>query len=108
MTNLIVGEENGHKKLRIEPKPYNVRSVSFRGCDQTGRVQGRAVNHKTSGTRTFCFDSTSGNETTFLWLGEVRRSRANRDMADLNREWLRFGIKDLEYLRLAGRGKTEF
>nr|WP_320116823.1 response regulator receiver domain [uncultured Desulfuromonas sp.] len=104
--NLIIKEIDAVKKLRIVPKPYNIRSFVFKGDDVTGRVQATPTD-KDSNHSHFIF-STTDNEYEFLWLAEVRRNRANRDMADLNREWLRLGIYELEYLRLAGRKKADF
>jgi hypothetical protein len=53
------------------------------------------------------FNTADDTPIELFWLGEVRRNRANRDMADLNRQWLRFGIHDSEYLRLAAKGKAD-
>jgi len=103
--NLILTEEDGaDKRLFIDSKPTNIRAFQFKGCVLAGRVKAerRVETEKT----TFIFQSATEQVEEFLWLGEVRRNRANRDMANLNREWLRFGIKDSEYLRLAERGSV--
>jgi hypothetical protein len=103
-TNLIIAEEGGrHTALHIIPHPRNVRTVKFRGDAQIGRVLARSQVMGEAEVPLYFFDSIDATPEQFLWLGEVRRNRANRDMADLNREWLRFGIHDSELLRIAGR-----
>lgn len=104
--NLVVSEENNaQKKLYINPKPSNLRTFRFKGDLDTGRVQAEKVNAEEPGKFIFVYDNIPETDDELLWLGEVRRNRASRDMAELNRNWLRFGIKDSEYLRLAGKGE---
>ena len=103
-TNLIIAEEDGvNTALHIVPHPRNVRTFKFCGDGKTGRVLARSQSGGDDGDSVFCFVSVDDVPEEFVWLGEVRRNRANRDMADLNREWLRFGIHDSELLRIAGR-----
>lgn len=103
-TNLIIAEEDGaNTALHIVPHPRNVRTFKFCGDGATGRVLARSQPRSDEGVPVFCFDSVDDVPEEFVWLGEVRRNRANRDMAELNREWLRFGIHDSELLRIAGR-----
>lgn len=103
--NLIVLEKEGRqKKLFINPKPIRIQTFNFKGNEETGRVQATMVEEAGLSNPMFVFNTTGEPSIKFLWLGEVRRNRANRDMAELNRNWLRFGIKDSEYLRLAGKG----
>jgi len=97
---VIIDDGDVRKQLYIDPRPFNVRTFQFKGSTETGRVQARqddGVNGK------LFFDTATEPQDNLLWLGEVRKNRANRDMAELNRAWLRFGINDSEYLRLAGK-----
>jgi hypothetical protein len=56
----------------------------------------------------FVFSLSNENSKDFIWIGEVRTNRANRDMAELLKNWLRLGINDSEYLRLVGKGCFSF
>lgn len=106
--NLIVLEKEGRqKKLFINPKPIRIQTFNFKGNEETGRVQATMVEEAGLSNPMFVFNTTGEPSIKFLWLGEVRRNRANRDMAELNRNWLRLGIKDSEYLRLAGKGDVK-
>lgn len=106
--NLIVLEKEGHqKKLFINPKPIRIQTFNFKGNEETGRVQAKMIEEAGLSSPLFVFSTTGEPTIKFLWLGEVRRNRANRDMAELNRNWLRLGIKDSEYLRLAGKGDVK-
>jgi hypothetical protein len=106
-TNLVILEQNGsQKKLFINPKPTKILTLKFQGNDETGRVQAKSKLAEDKKSPIFLFNTAGEQSIEFIWLGEVRRNRANRDMADLNRNWLRLGIKDSEYLRLAGKGEV--
>lgn len=108
--SLLVSVKDKVEKFKINPKPYSVRTFEFKGDDTNGRVMAQ-VEIDAEQNKSFFFEAlgTVIGETIKLgWLGEVRRNRANRDMAELNREWLRLGIKDSEYLRLASKGYAEF
>jgi len=106
--NLIVLEKEGRqKRLFINPKPIGIQTFSFKGNEETGRVQATIIEEAGLSNPMFFFTTTGDPPIKFLWLGEVRRNRANRDMAELNRNWLRLGIKDSEYLRLAGKGDVK-
>jgi hypothetical protein len=97
-------EEKGKSeptKLCFEPTPSNIEVFCFIGDLKLGRV----LATKNMSTDELLFTDTEENS--FEWLGEVRISRAMRDMAELNRTWLRFGINDSEYLRLASRGEVD-
>lgn len=107
-TNLVVLEKEGRqKKLFINPKPIRIQTFNFKGNEETGRVQATIIEEAGLSNPMFLFNTTGDPSIEFLWLGEVRRNRANRDMAELNRNWLRLGIKDSEYLRLAGKGDVK-
>ena len=105
MTNLIIAGPDENIRLFINPRPTNIRTFYFSGDETTGRVMAKRSDK--GGIPTFTFTTSDGSPQKLIWLGEVRKHRANRDMAELNRMWLRFGINDSEYLRLAGRGKAE-
>ena len=103
-SNLLIMEESRKTQtLFVDADPGNVCHFFFTGSLETGRVM---AERKGSKKKRFIFETAGDEKIELLWLGEVRRSRANRDMADLNRKWLRFGINDSEYLRLAGTGKA--
>tara|TARA_R110001583_G_scaffold195507_1_gene374670 strand:- start:311 stop:2095 length:1785 start_codon:yes stop_codon:yes gene_type:complete len=94
--DLIVPAKDGDIfKLSVDPNPMKISSYVFKGDSQLGRVlASQTPDH-------FSFSTPEG--ITFQWLGEVRHDRAMRDMAELTRAWMRLGIMDSEYLRLAGR-----
>lgn len=50
-------------------------------------------------------DSTGGK---LLWMGEVRYARATSDVAKVVGNWMRIGVNDSEFLRLAARGRAKF
>ena len=101
--NLVVTDEDGNDiKLFVDPKPTNVCSYEFLGDVTTGLVMGEKVDEN---DLYHFISSAPGN--TFIWLGEVRRDRANMNMAELNSAWIRLGISDSEYLRLAGKGEAK-
>jgi hypothetical protein len=102
-TNLIIAEdETNNKRLFIDPRPTQIRSFRFKGSLETGRVM--ANRSEEAGKVRFTFATVEAKPIELTWVGEVRRHRANRDMAALNSKWLRFGINDSEFLRLAEKG----
>jgi len=104
--SLLVQVKGCVEKFRINPKPYCVRTFEFTGDESNGRIMAQLITDEEQ-KKTFIFEIPGNSKRKpikFEWLGEVRRNRANRDMAELNREWLRLGIKDSEYLRLAAKG----
>ncbi len=102
--NLVVTDEDGcNLKLLVDPTPINVCGYKFLGDTSTGQVMGEKIDE--NGLYHFI---SNARENTFIWLGDVRRDRASMNMAELNRAWLRFGIHDSEYLRLAGKGEAKF
>jgi len=107
--SLLVPVKDSVEKFRINTKPYCVRTFEFEGDESNGRIMANAIVDEER-NKTFIFQTPVNGKRKpikFEWLGEVRRNRANRDMAELNREWLRLGIKDSEYLRLAAKGYAE-
>ena len=106
---LIMGRENKVEKFKVNTRPHCVRTFEFQGDDINGRIMAKTMNDGDE-IKGFYFETTAAEDKTPVrleWFGEVRRNRANRDMAELNREWLRLGIKDSEYLRLASKGYAE-
>lgn len=92
-TNLIIAEEGGvNIALHIVPHPRNVRAFKFCGDGETGRVLARSQTGGDQGLQVFCFDSADDVPEEFVWLGEVRRNRANRDMAELNSPTTQFTV----------------
>ena len=97
--NLVVADEDGSPiKLYFSPKTKFLKAFTFDSVDN-GQIRAES-----RGEHRFHFQSSGEPIHEFLWLGEVRRHRANRDMADLNRAWLRLGFNDSEYLRLKAKG----
>ncbi len=97
--DLIVPLENDAEvKLRVDLSPWYICTHEFKGDENIGRV---LATKEDGDSPEFIFESES---TKFQWLGEVRHDRAMRDMAELNRAWMRLGIMDSEYLRLASKG----
>ncbi|AMV71535.1 hypothetical protein DBW_1161 [Desulfuromonas sp. DDH964] len=106
---LIMGHDNKVERFKVNTRPHCVRTFEFQGDDINGRIMAKTMNDEPE-KKGFYFETIpeEGKPPVRLeWFGEVRRNRANRDMAELNREWLRLGIKDSEYLRLASKGYAE-
>lgn len=106
---LIMGRDNKVEKFKVNTRPHCVRTFEFQGDDINGRIMAKTMKDEHEKT-CFYFETIPAEDKTPVrleWFGEVRRNRANRDMAELNREWLRLGIKDSEYLRLASKGYAE-
>lgn len=103
---MFITEEDGETvvPLVIDKNVYDMELIPFSGDVDTGVVQARLVQDADSQKYIF----TSSNLEEFLWLGDVRNDRAGRDLAELANSLLRLGIKDSEYLRLAGKRKKFF
>ena len=110
---IIMSPEKVELKLRAEFHSKHITKHEFQGDPVLGRVFAEREKHEQS-TRYF-FTSSSDR---FLWLGEVRTDRAQRDLTEFTnkylfefteflsqfrKQWMRSGIIDSEYLRLAGR-----
>jgi hypothetical protein len=110
MPSLLIPVLGGTEKLKINTRPHCVRTFEFQGDDSNGRIMAK-IQTVEGGRASFFFERfghPAGEALTLEWLGEMRRNRASRDMAELNREWLRLGVKDSEYLRLASKGLADF
>lgn len=94
---IITLSDTTEVKLRINLSPWHICTYIFKGDNNIGRVMAT----KEEESSMFFFMS---EETKLEWLGEVRHDRAMRDMAELNRAWMRLGVMDSEYLRLASKG----
>lgn len=106
---IIMGRDNKVEKFKVNTRPHCVRTFEFQGDDINGRIMAKTMNDGLE-KKSFYFETIPAKDKTPIrleWFGEVRRNRANRDMAELNREWLMLGIKDSEYLRLASKGYAE-
>lgn len=106
--NLVVKEKDGRSVgLYFDKKYPSVLTFLFSADQETQRVRGVK---KTSegGGGDFIFTSSGELPKEFTWLGEIRYSRAASEMASLANVWMRIGIVDSEYLRLAGKGRFDF
>lgn len=102
--NLIIAIDGSNsEKLFVDPRPSKISVFDFKGDAELGRVIATKVEDSDGKNPQFKFVAVDDTASDFEWLGEVRGIRAQRDMTDLNREWLRFGILDSEYLRLASK-----
>lgn len=105
-TNLVIAENQAEwKRLFIDLRPFNIRSFRFKGDEKLGRVMAERL--EADNQIKFTFKNTDKEKISFYWMGEVRRHRANRDMTILNSHWLRLGINDSEFLRLAEKGAAK-
>lgn len=96
---ILPGEGGCHTFLKLDSKNPVIRTFCFSPDQNLQRVF--AVSH---GADHFTF--TDVDEREFTWLGEVRYTRAASEMAALVQNWMRIGISDSEYLRLAAVNKV--
>lgn len=106
--NLVVKDEDGCSiGLQFDKKYPVVLTFLFSPDQETQRVRGERKGLKDDAS-CFVFNSTGADVKEFTWLGETRYSRAASEMASLANVWMRIGIIDSEYLRLAGRDHIKF
>ena len=106
---LVIYSEGGViLRLGINYKTSSVRTFTLKGDVNNSRIFANHVKIDNGDKYLFVSQGRDGNGLELEWLGEVRRNRANRDMAELNRTWLRLGIKDSEYLRLSSEGAKDY
>lgn len=106
---VVVDETKNLQHLYFDSQQPNIFTFYFTGDSQTGRVQATARDEKDNNTQpVFEFATSNHGEHQFIWLGEVRYNRATGDMADVMRNWMRIGINDSEFLRLAAKGSAKF
>lgn len=105
--NLVITEACGSNTgILFDKKNPTVRTYNFSPDSESQRV--RAINLNNSDSPLFYFESSDNANDTFEWLGEIRYDRATSDVATLANTWLRIGISDSEYLRLAAKGDFKF
>ncbi len=96
--NIIFTDFDGNEqKLRFEKKRPKLSTHIFRP-DNTQRVRAEWNEDNTR----FIFTESNENEE-FIWLGELRYGRATSEMAQIIGNWMRIGVNDSEYLRIAGK-----
>lgn len=107
--NLVILDENKTSQcLFFDRQSPNIVTLFFKGDAVTGRVQATIRGDgEISSPPIFEFKTSNHEEHKLIWLGEVRYSRASSDMADLMRNWMRIGINDSEFLRLAAKGSAK-
>lgn len=96
---VLLCEGGQHIFLKLDSKKPIIRTFCFSPDQSLQRVF--AVG-QSAGEFTF----TDGDGREFAWLGEVRYTRAASEMAALVQNWMRIGISDSEYLRLAAGNKV--
>ncbi|HDS1818078.1 TPA: hypothetical protein QEM96_002734 [Pseudomonas putida] len=106
--NLVIKDLDGSSiGLYFDKKHPLISTFHFAPDEETQRV--RAVEEKIEGEASrYSFKSMPGDSLSFSWLGEIRYGRAVSEMAGLASNWMRIGIIDSEYLRLAGKGSFKF
>lgn len=96
--NIVFTDFDGApRKLRFEKKRPKLSTHVFIP-DDTQRVR---AEWSEANTR-FTFTESVENEE-FIWLGELRYGRATSEMAQIIGNWMRIGVNDSEYLRIAGK-----
>lgn len=112
--SLVVKGQDGRSVGLYFDKTYpQVATFTFLS-DDTQRVRAHKI--EDGGGSTFIFRSVGAgagagagtDSIEFIWLGEMRYGRAMSEMASLASRWMRVGILDSEYLRLAGRKHFNF
>ncbi|MHC9178995.1 response regulator receiver domain [Pseudomonas aeruginosa] len=99
--SLVSKSETGESIGLYFDKTYPKVSTYLFNSDETRRV--RADKEEINGQEMFVFNTAGQNSAKFLWLGDMRYGRAMSEMASLASRWMRIGILDSEYLRLAGK-----
>lgn len=104
--NLFIADEGRViTKLYFPHDRPNLVTFTFAHDEVTRRVQAARDGE---GPDTKYVFSNTGDVAKFLWLGEVRYARATSDAASVARNWMRIGINDSEFLRLAAKGDAGF
>ncbi|MEY8709478.1 response regulator receiver domain [Mangrovibacter phragmitis] len=104
--NFVISSQNGENiGISFEKKHPIVHTFMFTPDIETQRVRARKVS--TDSPPKFYFDSSDDISIEFEWLGEIRYNRATSEMASIANTWMRIGILDSEYLRLAARGQIK-
>jgi hypothetical protein len=106
--NLVVRDvDDSEVGLFFDRKHPSISTFHFAPDEETQRVRG-IIEAANGQAPKFLFKSMNGDTHEFSWLGEIRNGRAVSEMAGLASNWMRIGIIDSEYLRLAGKGSIKF
>lgn len=102
--SLVFMDENGdYKGLYFREKHPTLVTYCFTPDSGTERVKGSA--HHLDGTKPYFTFEDVGASHRFIWLGEIRYTRAASEMAKLAGNWMRIGVNDSEHLRLTEANK---
>jgi len=100
LTSLVVTDPTGQDQpLFFDKKEPDLVTFIFSPDPSEQRVCG--VFDDSIGAFKMISTEPSGKE--FLWIGDMRQERVNKDLSDLISNWVSIGINDFEMLRLAGR-----
>ncbi|WP_369949746.1 response regulator receiver domain [Serratia marcescens] len=106
--NLVVTNSKGDSVGVYFDKKYPVvKTFHFNPDNETQRVRATKEVNELEATK-FFLNSVGDMPIKFEWVGEIRYSRATSEMASLANIWMRIGIVDSEYLRLAAKGHFKF
>ena len=97
---VVINGDGKSVGIHFDKKQPVVRTLNFKPDPETQRV--RAEN--TDGKYIFTTEQSESYE----WLGEIRYNRATSEMVGLANQWMRIGIIDSEYLRLATKRLIDF
>lgn len=105
--NLVLPDaDNKNISVYFDKRHPVVRTFYFSPHRKLKRVFGKKI--KDGDKTLFTFSSAEDPVTVFEWIGEIRTNRAMSEMAALANVWMRIGINDSEYLRLAAKDKFSF
>ncbi|UCV11314.1 hypothetical protein KI614_14375 [Dechloromonas denitrificans] len=98
--NLVVKNEDGlDLHLKFSTKSPEIFTFKFAPDPIKKRVIGERVD---DGNNKFKFPRSDVQE--FIWMGEMRYSRAVSEIAKISSTWMRIGLIDSEHLRIAAKG----
>lgn len=104
--SLVAKLETGQSVGLYFDKTYPEVSTYLFNSDESRRVRAEKV--EIDGKDIFVFKTAGSNPSKFIWLGDMRYGRAMNEMASLASRWMRIGVLDSEYLRLAGKKHFNF
>lgn len=100
--NVVIKDEDGSDLyLKFSTKTPEISTFNFIPHSEKKRVVGvhASVNKEKS-----IFKFFSINKRDFIWMGEMRYSRAVSEIAKISSTWMRIGLIDSEHLRIAAKG----
>lgn len=104
-TFVVTSPDGSELLLRAQFKPSNIEKYHFEGDEKLGRVFAYPPEeNKSKKNPEKLFFRHKKHKEKFMWLGQVRENRAQRDLSEFVKQWMRFGIIDSEYFRLASKG----